>query len=276
MAKRLPLDTRFAIADAFDSGMLRGECSVNEIADAVSASRKSIGRTLKVIGFKEVQKRRPLTEKIPSRWAPPRKWPTLKRHHPTAEAIMLLYSSGQWSGRYYVRDLAPILGVTEKTVRQALERLKFKVVKRAHTKQIGVQPAVWAPPPVWPELFQKQRELHRSGLSTSAVMRTTDLSAELTAIIDDAVKLLDVAEIPLYARGEMKLKIRKVVQDVYRKATFDSIARHELAGWLGERDDANVQYLESRVRGYVRFASRKTCPECGHNPTSERSTHRVA
>jgi hypothetical protein len=158
-----------------------------------------------------------------------------------------------------------LVGVTEKTVVHAFRRLKFTIVKKSHLKFVRMEPAVWAPPYEWPSLFQKQRELHRSGVSTGQVMSATDLSAELEAIINDAVKKLDVEAIPLYERGALKERIKQVVQDLYRSATYESVAKQELAGWLGERPDANVEYLESRVRGFVRFATRnRDCP-CGHN-----------
>ena len=279
MAKRYPLDTRFAIVDAFDSGLLRGECSVNEIADAVGANRKSVGRTLQVIGFRMVRKRYGVLESIPARWAPPRErgvpWPKLKRPSPATRGILDLYDTGRSSGRCYARDLAPLLGLTEEAVVQGLRRLGFKVVKKAHKKFVHMEPAIWAPPARWPEVLEKQRELHRNGLSTGAVMRATDLSAEVTAIIGKAVKLLDVDDVPLDRRGALKAKIKTVVQEVYRTMEYDSVARQELASWLGESRDANVQYLQSRVEGYVRFASRKTCQHCGHNPAKLRENHRA-
>ena len=94
MAKRLPLDTRFAIADAFDNGTLRGESTVNEIAAAVGANPKSVGRSLRVMGFRMVRKSLTITERIPARWEPPRQWPTLERHTSTTQAIVLAYKTG--------------------------------------------------------------------------------------------------------------------------------------------------------------------------------------
>ena len=259
-----------AIAEAFDSRRLRGECSVNEIADAVGANRKSVGRTLKVIGFRLVRKRYPLLEPIPARWAPPKTFPKLARHSAVTRGIIDLYESGQWSGRCYARDLAPLLDVSDKSVVQGMRRLKFRVVKRAYLQFVRMEPAVWAPPYQWPDFLRQQMQLRRSGLSTGAVQRTTELSAEVTAIIDDAVRRHDVADVTLYRRGAMKTKIKEAVQAVYRRATFDNIAREELAGWLRESPDAHVGALESRVKGLVRFATSKTCPECGHNPAKGR------
>ena len=276
MATRYPLDTRFAIAEAFDSNLLRGECTVNEIAATVGANRKSVGRTLLVMDFRLVQKPSPVRERIPARWEPPRNWPKLKRHSRITRAIMEAYDSGRWSGRCYVRDLAPMLDLPEETVAHGLKRLRFKVVKRAHLKFIRMEPAVWSPPRRWPDLLQKQRELRQSGLSTGSVMRATDLSAEITAIINDAVKLLDIEDVPLFKRGALKLKIREVVQEVYRKAAVDNIARQELASWLGERPDANIGYLQSRIEGYTRFASKRLCQHCGNNPAKLRDNHHRA
>ena len=266
MANRYPLDTRFAIADAFDARILRGECSVNQIADAVGANRKSVGRTLVHMGFACTRKACVLTEPIPPRYAPPRSLPRLARPSPITQGIIDLYDSGRWSGRCYARDIAALLGVTEDKVGRGLKRLKFTVVKRAHSKFVRMEPAVWASPTEWPELLQKQRDLKRSGLSTGQVMRATDLSAEITAIIDAAVKLLDVQDVALFKRGALKEKIKEVIQEVYTKAVRDSIARDELARWLREDPGANRAYLQSRVEGYVRFASKRLCQHCGRNP----------
>ena len=270
MAKRRALDIRFAIADAFDSGTLRGDCTVNQIADAVGARRDSIGRTLRVVGFHPVRRRQPLYNRIPARWDPPRNWPQLKRHSPLTKALVELYHSGRWSGRCYARDLAPLLEASEKAVAHALRRLRFRIVKKSHLKFVRMEPAVWAPPKRWPEIFQKQRELKLGGLSTGQVIGATDLSAQITGLIDDAVRRLDIEDILLYKPGALKAKIREAVQDVYRQARLDNVTRQDLASWLGERPDANVQYLQTRVKGYVRFASRRTCPHCGRNVAAER------
>ena len=270
MAKRYPLDTRIAIAEAFDTGRLRGECTVNEIAEAVGANRKSVGRTLKVMAFRLVRKPSPLRTPIPNRWSPPRNFPKLPRPSAVTKGILALYDSGQWAGRCYARDLANLMDVPEKSVAHGLRRLKFKVVKRAYLQFVRMDPAVWAPPPEWPPVLRKQRQLHRSGLSTGAVMRATELSAEVTAIIDDAVRRLDIADVPLYRPGAMKAKIKEVVQDVYRRATYDNVSREQLASWLMESPDVHVGAMESRIKGLVRFATSKTCPECGHNPARGR------
>lgn len=275
MARRLPLDTRFAIAQAFDNGQLRGDCTVNEIADVVGVNRKTVGRTLKVVGFTLVRKVQPLYERITARWSPPRKWPELKRHSPLTQGVVDLYDAGRWSGRCYASDLAPLLEASEKAVAHALRRLKFTIVKKSHLKFVRMEQAVWRRPYAWPEVFQKQRELRRSGLSTGQVIRATELSAEVVGIIENAVRKLDVAELQLYQRGKMKAKIKEVVQEIYRKATFDHIARQELAGWLGESPDANVQYLQTRVEGYVRFATNRICPHCGRHPAQRRENHRA-
>ena len=208
--------------------------------------------------------------------APPRNFPKLPRPSAVIKGILALYESGQWAGRCYARDLADLLDVPDESVAHGLRRLKFKVVKRSYAKVVRWDPAVWAPPAAWPPVFQKQRQLHRSGLSTGAVIRATELSAEVTAIIDDAVRRLDVADVPLYRRGAMKETIREVVQAVYRRATQDNVSREELASWLVESPEMPVGGLETRIKGLVRFATSKTCPQCGHNPARDRQIANAA
>ena len=282
MGKRHPLETRFAIADAFDSGLLSGVCSVNEIADAVGANRKSVGRTLQHMAFHLVRKPCAVTESIPARWAPPQergvRWPVLTRSGTAPQAIKGLYDSGKVAGRCYARDLAPLVGVSEETVVHALRRLRFKVVKRAHMKFVRMEPATWRPPAVWPPLFQKQREMHRAGVSAGQIATATTLSAEIKAIIERAVRDLELEEIPLNKRGALKTSITKTIKDIYADVVargqttitttddYNTIARQELAEWLKESEDANPNFLKSRVTGYVRYASNKICQHCGKRP----------
>lgn len=271
LAKRYPLDTRFAIADLFDAGILKGECTVNEIADAVGASRKAVRGTLVVIGFRNTRKQKPLRECRSTLWIRPRKWPKLSRHSAVTRGIIDLYESKSVSRRCCTDAFVEELGYSEDAVVRGLKRLKFSIVKRAHKKQVGIVPAAWTPPDRWPVFFQKQRELHKGGMSTGSVMRATDLSAGVAAIIDDAVRILNVENIPLYKPGAMKATIKQVVRDVYRKALlnrpdFDTISKSDVAGWLGESRNAELGLIQSRIKGYVRFASNRKCLHCGRNP----------
>ena len=65
----------------------------------------------------------------------------------------------------------------------------------------------------------------------------------------------------------------KVGQEDSSDGWLDSVDRQELARWLGERPDANRRFLESRVKGYVRFASKKLCVHCGLNATDPHDKH---
>ena len=65
------------------------------------------------------------------------------------------------------------------------------------------------------------------------------------------------SDIPLNKRGVQKAQINAAIQDVYREATNDSIPRRELAKWIGESVEANVAFLENRVKGLVKFQSRR-------------------
>ena len=201
----------------------------------------------------------------------PRKWPSLKRHSPNTRAVIELYESGGWTGRCYSRDLTPLLGISEEAIAHALKRLKFTVTKKAFSKTVGHAPAVWRPPVEWPKQLLKQRELRGDGLSTYSTMSATDLLIEEAAtLIDDAKLRLFVNDVPVFKRGALKVQLREVIGELFEKATKDLVARQELAGWLGESPDANVQYLQTRVEGYVRFTSGRTCLKCGHNPARSR------
>ena len=189
---------------------------------------------------------------IPNRWSPPRNFPKLPRPSAVTKGILALYDSGQWAGRCYARDLANLMDVPEKSVAHGLTAVEVQGREAGLlAKFVRWDPAVWAPPPEWPPVLRKQRQLHRSGLSTGAVMRATELSAEVTAIIDDAVRRLDVADVPLYRPGAMKAKIKEVVQDVYRRATYDNVSREQLASWLMESPDVHGRWTWSRAsRGW--------------------------
>ena len=262
-----PLDAKIAIAELFDSGRFNGQATSDEIAEAVGIKWQTVGRRTQGLDFTLVKKRSPQRVKIPHRFAPPRNGLKLpKRAGPVTKDIVALYEEGRWTGPCYARDLAGLLNVTEDAVGRSLKALRFKMVKRAHRKFEKWLPAVYAPPPEWPALFQKQRELRRSGLSADAVMRATDSAAGVTAIIERAVRALDMSDVPLDARGALKKKIKGVIADIHREWSRDSIPRSELARWLKEDGERPVAYLQSRVEGYVRFASRRTCPHCGRKP----------
>ena len=132
--------------DLFDAGTLSGPTSVDDIARASGASRKSVGRTRQHMAVPPYA----VNESIPARWSSPRSWPHLPKETPTAKAVRALYASGEWSGPCYARDLAPRVGVAEETVVHAFRQLRFKVVKRAYKKFVRMEPAVWAPPIQWP------------------------------------------------------------------------------------------------------------------------------
>ena len=60
------------IADAFDSGALSGDTSVNEIAEAVGVSPASVGMAIETLDFATVKSRRILKPRVPARWSPTR------------------------------------------------------------------------------------------------------------------------------------------------------------------------------------------------------------
>ncbi len=96
---------------------------------------------------------------------------------------------------------------------------------------------------------------------------------------------LDVADIPLSARGALKSKIKEVVQAVYEQArekrlheADNYVTRQELAEWLGEGPNDSMGNLRNRVQGFKLYATRRNCPACGKNAAAalrEKHTHRA-
>ena len=262
------LETRLAIVEAYDSGLLQGNATAAEIAKAVGSTPRSVGKALIVAGFRLVQKATPIKESIPTRWAPPRNFPKLtSRHNALTRAVAGVWVDGLHTGRCYAYEITQKVNSDERSVTAAFKRLGFKVVKRRYQKSVGWQPAIYAPPYQWPPKVQKEVELRRAGLSVGQVGRAMELAAEINAVIDAAVMRLDSEDIALNKPGQMKAKIRSVIYDSYH----DSITRKELANRLGEASDANVEFLLNRVGGYVTFASRRgrVCLSCGADNTAK-------
>ena len=263
------IDAQIAIADAFDSGILKRQATSVEISDATGIGTKRIPRIQRSIGLHIVKNRTARREWIPSRFAPPRKhrefnFPNLGRPSPVTKAVVEVYESGQWSGPCYAYNLADrIPNANEESVVRALKRLKFKVVKRGHNKITGYDPPVYERPYKWPDVLMRQRELRQRGVSVGMVVSATDSAAAIPAIIHKAVQALDVSDIPLYKPGALKARIKAVLTEIYYEWDRDSISRRELAGWLKESPDAPLPALMARGERLMDFALRKKCPHCG-------------
>ena len=259
------IDLQIAIADAFDSEQLRRRASTTEIAQATGVGANRIPLIIRRLSVTLIKKRSAVRDWVPARYAPPRKFPRLNgRSSSVSKAVVDLYESGRWSGRCFARDLADLIDdATEESVVRALKRLKFRVVKRGHRKFVAWAPAVWERPRDWPDVFLKQRELRRSGLSAARVIAAADSAAAVAEIIREAVQKLDVLDIPLDRRGALKAKIKEVIAEVYKEWSQESISKRELAGWLKESPNAPKSMLMARGEQLMRLALRKICPNCG-------------
>ncbi len=257
MAGKHPLDLRIEIADLFDKGVLAGTTPLDRIAVSVGEKPHRTRSAIRALGFEMFKARARIWRQVPTRWAPPRKWPELtRRHRQVTHAVRDLYDTRRVTGRCYAADLAPLVGASEESVVYALKTLRFKVVKKAHKRHAGYESAIYTPPREWDDLFERQRMLRRSGLKADAVIRMTDAAAQLAGIIDRAVRDLDVQNIPLDKRGRLKDSIRKVIEETYHVAERDYIPRMELVKALGassvdgaEKLLADVQLLRQQANG---------------------------
>lgn len=255
MAGKHTLDLRIEIADLFDRGVFAGATPLDRIATAVGEKPLRTGSAVRALGFKMFKARARIWRQVPRRWAPPRKLPELsRRHRAVTHAVRDLYVSRHFTGRCYAADLAPVVEASEEAVEHALKTLRFKVVKKAHKRHTGYESAIYTPPHEWDDLFERQRMLRRSGLKADTVMRMTDAAAQLSGVIDRAVRELDVRDIPIAQRGKLKESIRKVIEEAYHVAERDYIPRMELVKALdassvdgAEKLLADVQLLRQRA-----------------------------
>ena len=258
MANIHPLDLRMKIADLFDQGRFAGQTPLSEIASFTGAKPASLRRAILLLDFTTVKSRKRIMQPVAARYAPPRRWPALtKRHHPTVHAVQDLYASGRYSGRCYASDLAPLVNASFESVGRCLKTLRFKVVKRAHVVHVGWESAVVAPPREWPELFLRQRTLRQSQIKAETVMRITDAAAELAGVIGRAIRELDVADIPLDQRGQMKAQVKKVIASLYKQhngAEADSISRDDLAAAVGASGIETKNQLLGKIQDMRRTA----------------------
>ena len=255
MATRHPLDLRIEIAELFDTGRLGGRVAVDDLALTVNATRYSVNRAILLLNFTTVTKRNRIMQSIPARYAPPRKWPDLSgRSSIVTHNIKDLFVSGSFTGRCSAEVIASLVGVSTESAGRSMKALRFKTVKRRTVKHVGWESAIIEPPRKWPEIFQRQRELRRAGLSAACVITATDSAAGIPDIIKLAIQRMDISDTSLNKRGGMKANIKEVIREIYRELTRDSIPRRQLAEWLGEDAEANVPALEARVRGLIRFA----------------------
>ena len=252
MGTRHALDLRIEIAELFDTGRLSGRVTIDEIATLVHASRYSVDSNTRSLNFHVIEKRERVLQEYPTLYAPPRKWRKLTgRHRPLTHRVRDLFLSGQISGRCSTWDIAPLVGESTKSVGLCLKALGFKVVKQKWHRIVGWTSPIVEPPREWPPLFLLQCELRRARLSAASVVYATDPAAGLPEIIKAAMQQLDVADIPLQQRGQLRKSIKDVIRTAYRELKEEHIPSRELAMWLKERTDTDRAALQARVEGYA-------------------------
>ena len=179
-------------------------------------------------------------------------------------AIADFYDKGNLAGECKIPDLPHALAYNPRSVGMSLQRLGFTQVAKARPGQKRkdgtrtIYPARWKPPADWPAEFKVQRRLRQTyNLTPGQTLRATSSAFGLADILTDAIDVLVTARVSLGSRGKLKAEIKRVVVDTMQELRYDSIARRELAEWLGESPDANRQMLENRVRGLIRFLNKK-------------------
>ena len=282
MAKRHPLDAKIAVADLFITGRLSGPTPIDTIAELAEVKPASAVRIIRLHNFATVKKRNRVVRTNPRVWQPPRRVTVPPRSRTITRTIADLYASGDVRGRTTADALAERLGTSPKSVGASLKKLGFTVAVEKQHKHVGWECEVVRPPLRWNDLFMRQRELRRDGLSASAVMRVTDAGAKIDGLIREAVRQLDLEAVPRYIRGALKKQVQKTIQEIYyayRESTsvlgqpkapppVDWAAIAELEDWrIGRvaRIAARVGKTEEDPAGYALRWVRENLPAGDNN-----------
>ena len=177
-------------------------------------------------------------------------------------AIAELYDTGKIAGKATVQDIVVALGSPEgkqRSVGIALKRLGFERGDRRRAGSTRKSPfCEWTPPAEWPADFKAERRMRQLGMDSGQVQRASLAAFGMGDVLDDAIDALLIGRVEIGARGKLKAEIKRIVVDTLAELREDSIARRELAEWLREAPDANKQFLENRVKGLVRIATRRS------------------
>lgn len=89
------------------------------------------------------------------------------------------------------------------------------------------------------------------------------------AVMDLTNELIKLGAEKRKIESLLETRIRELESELHQ-AKQDTIQRTDIAEWLHEAPDSNAAFLEQRVRGYVRFASRRgaACISCGGESTA--------
>ena len=189
MPDRQPLDLRIEIGGLFDRGTLVAPVALGGLAARVALQRYSVKRAISVLGLHHHRK---AYQENGRHTGANRPAPYVRRGQvsrslfgcncPSTQDVLELFESGRMTGRCSAEDIAQMVDVSAERARRCLKALGFKVVKRQTKKHVGWKSEVVAPPYGWPDLFQRQRELHREGVSAGAVFRATDAAAGVDGV----------------------------------------------------------------------------------------------
>ena len=273
MPNKHPLDLRIEIASLYDRGHLTSECTLDDIMARTGGTSTQTRNAIRELNFTEIKPRTP--DIVDTLWERPRRFPKLsKKHRRVTHAIKDLYTSKKVRGTCYVADLVchPVVAdADEEVVRRALRVLGFRVAKRRHRRKGSWAPAVYAPPPKWPPLFERQRML-RTDFKPATIMRMTDAAARVDGILAKAVRELDVKGIPLYKKGALQKEIQEVIEGLYNISVADYVPRLELvkamdASVYDGRDKllADITLLRHQLAQHAREETR-----LGHVEEAER------
>lgn len=232
------------IRELYDSGQWVGRCYARDLAQLCDLSEDQVGRALKRLKFRVViEGRWRRIGETPPVWRRPKEWPPL-----IAKQRELRKSLGTYA----------VMRATDLSAAFQERRSARKDLKASRDE--GERPVVEYQ--VFTSLFE------------DAIDRVVRDGGGIGA---------------LYKQGVLTEAIREAIRESYTKARVTAeeeeldetdhdlnyIARQELADWLGERSDAARGYLETRVRGYLRFASMRICPHCGRDARTQQSHHRA-
>ena len=241
------LDKMIDIADAFDRGAFAGTSQVDttEIASVVGLPPASISRLLSRndTGFRQVTKRRRSEVKADRIYTspPPTKLPNVSRKstNPDLRRIVEAIANHELPRKIPIGLFNTRLGIdliegrTGRCLPKHLHAVLLKAgftCTREGTKSV-TRPARWEQPPLWPELFTRQRMLRRNGMKISTIYRVTDAAAKNGGIIEQAMHRLDLSRVPYDARSALKRQIQRVIQEAY-----GAWLRELSAGMTAERE----------------------------------------
>ena len=179
-------------------------------------------------------------------------------------AVADAYDAGLLVGQHSAEEIGQRVGAASPLgAGHACKSLAFSFQPQTKVRGEGgrkapmiTTPAQWTPPASWPPLFVMARNLHRAGLSVSAVSNICRMAINIETIIQEAKTNVEADGMDLGKRGALSKAIRTVlVKHLAKEDRF--ILKRAVTDAMGESPNMPETAVLSIIKQYMTGAGRK-------------------